>query len=318
MNSPLIGRLFGACVLAVTCLFGSAQHTSAAEAHYSIEVVTVIGPAKASPNWQAWAEMVVNKLSQNEYPPFVASVTAPTGYRGVQYQISPTNLVFSTTTHSWEGNFSPSSPFNQEYGSIAWTFVKAKSIAGNDAVSLNQVVFKATSSEGSLNYTDSISSVTNTYSPTAIGIMADGTRITGGSSTQKAATVIIPFAGLHYIANSPQELADVVNYVKGVPGFKINITIELKDGDTVIGSSKVALSTTNVQNPPAATAKLEAGSGGSLTFKVEGGSQEYSYVVQMADAVTGPWHNTVVLAPGNQFAINKDNKPMQFFRIVRQ
>ncbi len=107
-------------------------------------------------------------------------------------------------------------------GSTIWSFVELKARNVGETVSLSQITFisRSLDSANSLGKTNVFTS--RDYSETAIGIRADGSVISSGPSSQECARVIVGIGWKSYVANTPAQVQEVIDYIAQFPNWGIN------------------------------------------------------------------------------------------------
>jgi hypothetical protein len=107
-------------------------------------------------------------------------------------------------------------------GSTVWSFVELKARNAGETVSLSQIMFVSRSldSANSLGKTNVFT--TRDYTETAIGIRADGRVITSGPSSQECVRVIVGIGWKSYVANTPTQVQEVIDYIAQFPNWGIN------------------------------------------------------------------------------------------------
>lgn len=186
---------------------------------------------------------------------------------------------------------------------VVQQLVHLRSIDGSDSISIGSVSMKAT--ETPTGVLSDIYEVGNrSYSPAAIGIKADGTRVTGGPSDQMVAQIILVFQMRLFTGGASKAgLDEVRNWVLRQAEYTVTYEVSVKDREVRGGKASVT-----VEKPHLTIER------NSVTLI--GDEPEYPYDIQYTDVVSGPWRNLVVAWPGDIIPINTATGKTKFFRAT--
>ena len=274
-----------------------------------LSVTPVLGPSMWSPSWNSFATKLVTDAKNrtlNMVP--AVSVTDPTMYTVLPSgKVSWYNFVYSTQTGMWAGDFPIGAPFDVERGQVVIGLSQAESVSGGNDISLSMISVTSGSSDPGNTLGDTLSfELGLDYTPLAIGIKADGSLVTSGSSTEKVARVIFltqmkMFDG----GDSLTGLNAVKNWIGLQGNFRVTYTIQFAGIPESKVSTAVSLSGFSNQRPTVTITP------DGVTIK--NGEIGRSYMIQSAPSVTGPWQAIGTVSSGGTIAIKRD-VAMQFYR----
>ncbi len=186
---------------------------------------------------------------------------------------------------------------------VVQQLVHLRSIDGSDSISIGSVSMKAT--ETPTGVLSDIYEVGNrSYSPAAIGIKADGTRVTGGPSDQMVAQIILVFQMRLFTGGASKAgLDEVRNWVLRQAEYMVTYKVSVEGREVRGGEASVT-----VERPHLTISR------NSVTLV--GDEPEYLYDIQMTDALPGPWENLVVAWPGDIIPINTTEGKVKYFRAT--
>jgi len=187
----------------IACSSNAPAHSKIVRAALSanpiISITDSVGPVVSNPNFAVFANAAVKLIKDTGTLPSGAK-TNITDPRLATYVV-PTNFV---------------------NGSTVWSFVELKARNAGETVSLSQITFVSRSLDpaNSLGKTNTFGA--RDYTETAIGIRADGSVITSGPSSQECVRVIVGIGWKSYVANTPAQVQEVIDYIAQYPNWGIN------------------------------------------------------------------------------------------------
>ena len=246
------------------------------------DVVPILGkPLKPG----EWLEHIVFEQDWiNNIPEWVPIITGPISWKNI---VCGTDN--GTITSDWV---------------VVQQLVHLRSIDGSDSINIGMLSMTATETPtGALSDVYSVGN--QGYSPAAIGIKADGTRITGGSPDQMVAEIVLVFQMRIFSGGTTKAGRDEVrSWVVGQKSeYKLTYKVSVKDREVRGGEASVT-----VARPHLMITR------DSITLM--GDEPEYPYDIQYTDVVSGPWRNLVVAWPGDEIPINTATGTAKFFRAT--
>jgi len=217
-------HLLGRCLLpALFCLAASADSIS--------PVYISLGPNPfGSPSYAAYtsnAQAAVASGGGN-----IGSIdTSPTAFNTLS-SISTADMVVDGNFANWRGYANPASPFNSELGTAAFFSVV---ITGNGAnnLSLSQISFTQHDTDLLVPdyFANSGSYASSTYSADHVGILADGTLVTSGASSQMVNKIILTsfsaaFDASFYPDAGQLQLDQAIADINTLGAFALNVCFQ--------------------------------------------------------------------------------------------
>lgn len=214
-------HLLGRCLLpALFCLAASADSIS--------PVYISLGPNPfGSPSYAAYtsnAQAAVAAGGGN-----IGNINAsPTAFNTVS-SISGADMLVDGNFANWRGGANPASPFNSELGTAAFFSVV---ITGNGAnnLSLSRITFTQHDTDVLVPdyFANSGSYASSAYSADHVGVLADGTLVTSGASSQMVNKIILTsfsaaFDASFYPDAGQLQLNDAIADINTLGAFALNV-----------------------------------------------------------------------------------------------
>ncbi len=271
-----------------------ASTVSGADAPAVIKVTPVLLAAQPSSSWTAGADKVIADALE-DLPLTNTAVVAPTDYATCDYRIGWQNLVYSTSTNMWDGRLNPVAPFNGEYGRVVWALVDAQSVSGNDDLSLDMIEVITASNDGNA-LGKTIEFVGDNYTPRALAVKKDGTKLVNGPTSGKGKRVLaLVKSPLFNIGGTQVGLDEVRDWVASYGVYALTYTAQVVGNDAT--RSKAKVSTSDVMS--LFSLRLQ-----SDQLSIVGGESDRDYAVYSSATVNGNWRfvgilhgNTVITVP---------------------
>lgn len=120
--------------------------------------------------------------------------------------ITNADLNFDTDFNNWKSVANPLAPYDNEFGTIAFYSVVLKAAPGVNGIALDDISYTENSTDAGDYFTYACSfgssACGNTdYSSDAVGVLANGTKVTSGAGTQDVNEIIITGVGLGFYLN---------------------------------------------------------------------------------------------------------------------
>lgn len=271
---------------------------AAAVANSTVTIVPVLLPSEASPNWGTAADKIVSDaLAGRRF--MTGSVTNPTNYAVTSPQkLEWFNLAESTGPAQWRGQLNPPSPFNQERGQVLWHLIMVQAEGVLEDISLSQVVVTAMSATDGNALGDTVDHATKNYSPRAVGVKADSTRITTGPGVTKVNRLVLLVKTVRFNGGGTAAgLSEIEAWVARHGNYSLKVTATV--GGTASGSA-----TNYLTPPPLPPVHLMVDRNGNATL--HGAKVGAVYRVQVSGDYAGAtWHNAEnTLEAGETIKIN--------------
>jgi hypothetical protein len=280
--------------------YGNVIHKNTLAHPVNIRLVSVLLPDKASASWldaslSAVTDEIDNLITSR------TNVTSPTQYARAG-QLRWQNLVRSTSTPMWDGTLNPLAPFNNERGQENWIVVDAKTLDGENGLSLDMIRIISASNDdldpsqpGKNLLADTNTFVGLSYSSRAVGITKSGDHITSGPASQLCARVVLAARGRLMLGETQAQLDQANAWVSYWANDKgaYKITFDVDAGGDASSKSRLVLSTD--PTPAAQPALSITYSSGMVSLSVTNGERDRSYQIESAPTPTGPWHPATVV-----------------------
>lgn len=208
----------------------------------TVSATPILGPAPSSVDYPAFAANVMNDAKNRNVRTQTNAITSPTDYTICHGKIDWWNTVYSSTSsYLWDDKLDPLAPFQNQKGHIISQLIQAESFGG-DTISMSMLSVSSGSSDGNNVLGDQLLFVPADYSSLAIGIRSNGTMITSGPSTQKAARVIFLTTMKLFNGGGTQAgLNQVRDWVFNKGNFTIRYMVQIIDdpGSTTFASVSI-------------------------------------------------------------------------------
>jgi YD repeat-containing protein len=277
----------------------------------TVKIVPVLLAAQPSPSWGTGVDALIADLLENMINTN-AAVAGPGNYVICNQRISWYNLALSQSTPMWDGILNPPVPWNSEYGHVVWALIDATSNTHSDDLSLDSLQVVSSSSDGNiLGGTNRFA--TNTYTPRALAVKKDGTKITAGPASQKGTRILIlVHSRLFNVGDTQSGLDQIHTWVSTHSPYTLAYTAEII-GDEAATHSTVSLT---VGGPIPSTPQLHLTRDGTLSVIV--GEIDRIYTIQAKDALEDPWTFFGTIGGTNSITIPLKTNSNQFFRALVQ
>jgi len=283
----------------------------------NIELTPFVGTAFASPDWGAMADGLIKDMLGNGINRVPHALVLPTDYSVVKDGKVPWySFMYSMSTPLWLDMLNPSYPFNEEMGTTVQQVVKATALSG-DSISLAMLnLLSASSDENGILSDGIVFKNGDFYTSRAVGIKADGTKITSGAADQMCHEIV--FVAQMKLFNGGGTLPgqhDIYNYVSP-RNMSVTYTARVLGDPNSETSATVSLTGTPPAQPP--HLNIANNGDGSVSIGVTDADQSHSYQIQASPSPLGPWGQMAVVSGGRTVLIPVTEHPAQFYRAVVQ
>lgn len=184
---------------------------------------------------------------------------------------------------------------------VVQVLLDLRSAAGN-AISIDMISVQSIETPTGL-LSDVYSVGSRSYSPAAIGIKEDGTRVTGGSPDQMVSNIVMVVQmKLFNGGGTPAGRQDVRDHVLRQPFYMVAYKVTITDREVVGGKAFIT-----VQGPHLSI--------NAWSVLLEGDGSEYPYDLQFAERAEGPWRVLTTVYSDTPTSIST-TRPMMLYRAI--
>lgn len=273
----------------------------------TIKITPVLLAAQPSSSWTNGADTLIADALANSINTNIV-IANPGDYAVCNNRINWYNLAFSESTPMWDGVLNPPAPWNNEYGHVVWALIDARANSGGDDLSLDSLQVVYASNDGNiLSGTNSFE--TSDYTPRALAVKADGTRITSGTASQKGLRILLLVQSrLFNGGNTQSGLDEIKNWISDYSPYTLTYTAGIiGDEEATRSSSSV---TVGGQTPVAP--RLSLSRDGILSVIL--GETDRIYTIQTKSVLNDPWNYLGTISGTNSIGIFMATNVNQFFR----
>ena len=276
------------------------------QAAVTIRMMPSFGPPQLATSFLSYATNAIYLIKTTGMLP-MGEKASTIDARLLQH-IVPEDLMTTISLPFYRGVFFPTAPWNNERGGTIWWWIEVMANAG-ETVSLADisVVLSSSDSGNVLGKTVSFGGAGIVYSPTALGIQADGSEITSGLANQKVKRIIVGIGSKSFPVSSMIDVQTVKDYIFQFSNWKTTCIVTIKG----ISSSSFL-----VKMPPVLRA-LQVGD--KFLVIAESNGDPMSYGLQTSVTLGSPavWNSAGIIRAGqtNDVRLVKDH-PALFVRYT--